>query len=82
MFVLFGIHATPATSATIVYHAISLWIPAMWGTFAFIMLRRTRHQPLTLRPSREDRRALREARRARQVVQEAIAEDSAESPDP
>ncbi len=31
MFVLYGVNATTATSATIVYHAISLWVPAMWG---------------------------------------------------
>lgn len=49
MFVLYGVSATFATSATIVYHAISLWIPAMWGTFAFLMLRRSRNQPLELR---------------------------------
>jgi hypothetical protein len=62
MFVLFGVNATKATSATVVYHAISLWIPAMWGTVAYILLRRTRHQPLTLRPSREERRRPRNAR--------------------
>jgi uncharacterized membrane protein YbhN (UPF0104 family) len=56
MFVLYGVGATTATAATVVYHAISLWIPAMWGTAAFLMLRRTRGQPLTLRPSRDERR--------------------------
>ena len=62
MFVLFGVNATKATSATVVYHAISLWIPAMWGTVAFMLLRRSRDQPLTLRPSREERRGPRNAR--------------------
>jgi len=62
MFVLYGVSATKATAATVVYHAISLWIPAMWGTIAYLLLRRTRNQPLTLRPSREERRALRRAR--------------------
>jgi uncharacterized membrane protein YbhN (UPF0104 family) len=62
MFVLFGVNATKATSATVVYHAISLWIPAMWGTVAYILLRRSRDQPLTLRPSREERRRPRNAR--------------------
>ncbi len=61
--VLYGLKATPATSATIVYHAISLWVPAMWGTAAFIVLRRQRHLPLTLRPPRAERRALRRAKK-------------------
>lgn len=52
MFVLYGINDTLATSATIVYHAISLWVPAVWGTGAFIALRRTRNQPITLKPPR------------------------------
>jgi uncharacterized membrane protein YbhN (UPF0104 family) len=65
LFVLFGVQATPATSATIVYHAISLWVPAMWGTIAFLLLRRSRGQPLTLRPAREERRALRRIARRR-----------------
>lgn len=56
MFVLYGVSATTATAATIVYHAIALWIPAMWGTIAFIILRKTRHEPITLRPPREVRR--------------------------
>lgn len=55
MFVLFGVGGTLATSATIVYHAISLWVPATWGTFAFLALRRTRNEPLTLRLSRAQR---------------------------
>ena len=56
MFVLFGISATSATAATVVYHGISLWVPAMWGTIAFLRLRRTRGQPLVLRAPREQRR--------------------------
>ncbi len=56
LFVLFGIGATSATSATIVYHGISLWVPAMWGTVAFLRLRGTRGQPLVLREPREHRR--------------------------
>jgi uncharacterized membrane protein YbhN (UPF0104 family) len=63
MFVLYGTSATIATAATIVYHAIALWIPAMWGTVAFIILRRTRHEPITLRPPREVRRRRRLERR-------------------
>jgi uncharacterized membrane protein YbhN (UPF0104 family) len=63
MFVLYGTSATLATAATVVYHAIALWIPAMWGTAAFVILRRTRNRPLHLRPPREVRRRLREQRR-------------------
>jgi uncharacterized membrane protein YbhN (UPF0104 family) len=55
MFVLYGIGASLATAATVVYHAIALWIPAMWGTIAFLLLRRSRGQPLNLRPPREER---------------------------
>jgi uncharacterized membrane protein YbhN (UPF0104 family) len=65
MFVLFGVSATVATAATVVYHAIALWIPAMWGTVAFLILRRTRAEPITLRPPREVRRQRRRERRAR-----------------
>jgi uncharacterized membrane protein YbhN (UPF0104 family) len=65
MFVLYGTSATVATAATVVYHAIALWIPAMWGTAAFVILRRTRSRPITLRPPRQARRRLREHRRHR-----------------
>jgi uncharacterized protein (TIRG00374 family) len=63
MLVIYGTSATIATAATVVYHAIALWIPAMWGTVAFIILRRTRHEPITLRPPREVRRRRRLERR-------------------
>jgi uncharacterized membrane protein YbhN (UPF0104 family) len=53
--VLYGAGATPAAAATLVYHAISLWIPAVWGTVAFVMLRRHRGEPLRLRPPRSAR---------------------------
>ena len=56
--VLYGAKATDAAAATLVYHAISLWIPATWGTIAFLLLRRTRRQPLALRPPREERRPM------------------------
>ncbi len=56
--VLYGAKATVATAATLVYHAISLWVPAIWGTIAFLILRRTRDQPFTLRPPREEREPL------------------------
>lgn len=65
MFVLYGTSATLATAATVVYHAIALWVPAMWGTAAFLVLRRTRDRPITLRPPREERRQLRREARAR-----------------
>jgi uncharacterized membrane protein YbhN (UPF0104 family) len=63
MLVLYGTSATLATAATVVYHAISLWVPAMWGTVAFLILRRTRGLPITLRPSREERRRARAGER-------------------
>jgi uncharacterized membrane protein YbhN (UPF0104 family) len=69
MFVIYGVPATLATAATVVYHAIALWVPAMWGTAAFLILRRSRRLPLTLRPPRAERQRLRqENRRSRQRV--------------
>jgi uncharacterized protein (TIRG00374 family) len=56
MLVLFGVNATTATAATLVYHAIALWIPALWGTIAFLILQRTKGQPLKLREPRSRRR--------------------------
>jgi uncharacterized membrane protein YbhN (UPF0104 family) len=56
MLVLFGVNATTATAATLVYHAIALWIPALWGTIAFLVLQRTKGQPLKLREPRSSRR--------------------------
>jgi uncharacterized membrane protein YbhN (UPF0104 family) len=55
MLVLYGVNATDATGATLVYHAIALWVPATWGTIAFLVLQRTRGQPLKLRPPRSGR---------------------------
>ncbi len=49
MLVLYGVGGTVATAATLVYHAISLWVPALWGTIAFIALQRTKRQPIVLR---------------------------------
>ncbi len=63
MLVLYGVGATTATAATVVYHAIALWVPAMWGTVTFIVLRLTKNQPLELRPTLAERRAARKARR-------------------
>jgi uncharacterized membrane protein YbhN (UPF0104 family) len=60
---IYGVGATAATAATVVYHAIALWIPATWGTVAYFVLRRTRDRPLELRPPRTTRRELRAAQR-------------------
>jgi uncharacterized membrane protein YbhN (UPF0104 family) len=63
MLVLYGVKATPAAAAAVVYHAVALWIPAIWGTFGFIRLRRSLKEPLTPRPTREERAELRRERR-------------------
>jgi uncharacterized membrane protein YbhN (UPF0104 family) len=55
MFVLYGASATTAAAASVVYHAIALWIPLLWGTIAFIRLQRDRHEPLPERQSRAER---------------------------
>ena len=57
----------PATAAAVVYHAIALWIPAIWGTVAFIRLRRSR---------RAARRRARRARSTEQLRRGAAASDS------
>lgn len=49
MLVLYGVAGTVATAAILVYHALSLWVPAAWGTIAFILLQRTKKQPIVLR---------------------------------
>jgi uncharacterized membrane protein YbhN (UPF0104 family) len=72
MFVLYGTSATLATAATVVYHAVALWIPAMWGTVAFILLRRTRHEPITLRPPREVRRQRRREQRDQRELHDRV----------
>jgi hypothetical protein len=40
-------------SATLVYHAIALWIPSLLGTAAFLVLRRSRGASRPPRPARE-----------------------------
>ena len=57
MLVLYGVGGTVATAATLVYHAISLWVPAVWGTIAFILLQKTKRQPIVLRHPPEELRA-------------------------
>jgi len=65
MFALYGgTAASLATAATVVYHAISLWVPALWGTVAFVILQRTRGRPIQLRPPRSERRRLRRGGRS------------------
>jgi uncharacterized membrane protein YbhN (UPF0104 family) len=57
MLVLYGAGGTVATAATLAYHAIALWVPAIWGTIAFIVLRKTKRQPIILRNPPEELRA-------------------------
>jgi uncharacterized protein (TIRG00374 family) len=40
-FVLYGVPITFAASAVIAYRAIALWVPALLGAAAFVLLRRT-----------------------------------------
>jgi uncharacterized membrane protein YbhN (UPF0104 family) len=54
MLVLYGVDGTVATAATLVYHAISLWVPAVWGTIAFIVLQKTKTQPIILHNPTEE----------------------------
>jgi uncharacterized membrane protein YbhN (UPF0104 family) len=54
MLVLYGVGGTVATAATLVYHAISLWVPAVWGTIAFILLQRSKKEPIVLRNPTEE----------------------------
>jgi uncharacterized membrane protein YbhN (UPF0104 family) len=71
MLALYGVDATRATAAAVVYHAISLWIPAMWGTAAFLVLQRSRNQPLTARPPLEERRQARKEQHAAHAADRA-----------
>jgi uncharacterized membrane protein YbhN (UPF0104 family) len=56
MLVLYGIGGTVATAATLAYHAIALWVPAIWGTIAFFALQRTKREPIILRNPTEELR--------------------------
>lgn len=49
MLVLYGSGGTVATAATLAFHAIALWVPAIWGTIAFIVVQKTKRQPIVLR---------------------------------
>ena len=57
MLVLYGVGGTVATAATLAYHAISLWVPAVWGTIAFFVLEKTKRKPIILRNPPEELRA-------------------------
>jgi uncharacterized membrane protein YbhN (UPF0104 family) len=57
MLVLYGVGGTVATAATLAYHAIALWVPAVWGTIAFFVLQKTKKQPIVLRNPPEELRA-------------------------
>jgi uncharacterized membrane protein YbhN (UPF0104 family) len=54
LLVIYGLGGTVATAATLTYHAISLWVPAIWGTIAFIILQKTKGQPVFLRNPTEE----------------------------
>jgi uncharacterized membrane protein YbhN (UPF0104 family) len=54
MLVLYGVGGTVATAATLAYHVISLWVPAILGTIAFVLLEKTKRQPIVLRGSPEE----------------------------
>jgi uncharacterized membrane protein YbhN (UPF0104 family) len=56
MLVLYGVGGTVATAATLVYHAIALWVPAVLGTIAFVVLQKTKQQPIVLRNPPEELR--------------------------
>src|SRR3984957_3844187 len=49
MLVLYGAGGTVAAAATLVYHAISLWVPTVWGTIAFFLMQRHKREPVMLR---------------------------------
>jgi uncharacterized membrane protein YbhN (UPF0104 family) len=47
MLVLFGVHpASQVLAAVVTYRAISLWIPALIGTFAFLRIRKEIGEPI------------------------------------
>ncbi len=54
MLVLYGVGGTVATAATLAYRAISLWVPSIWGTVAFIVLQKTKKRPIVLRNPPEE----------------------------
>jgi uncharacterized membrane protein YbhN (UPF0104 family) len=59
MLVVYGVGGTVATAATLVYHAIVLWVPAIWGTIAFIAAQKAGRHPIVLRNPPEELQARR-----------------------
>lgn len=51
---LYGVPVAPAAAAVLVYRAIALWVPALIGTVAFLLLRRSLHQAETPRAQGPD----------------------------
>jgi uncharacterized protein (TIRG00374 family) len=51
--VLYGVDLAPATAAVLLYRAIALGLPAILGTIAFLILRRTLDEPPILRAGSE-----------------------------
>ncbi len=50
--VLYGVPFAPAAAAVLLYRAISLTLPAVLGTIAFLLLRKHLDEPLSLRPEK------------------------------
>jgi uncharacterized membrane protein YbhN (UPF0104 family) len=50
--ILYGAAPASAAAAVLVYHAIVLWVPTLLGTIAFLRLRATIDEPVTLGPPR------------------------------
>jgi len=50
LFTLYGVRVNSAIAATLVYHAIALWVPALWGGFAFLRLRADKSATALQRP--------------------------------
>lgn len=46
MLILYGAPATTAAAAVLLYHAIVLWVPSLWGTVAYALLRRQMRNPI------------------------------------
>jgi hypothetical protein len=55
MLILYGMDGTVAAAATSSI-AIALWVPAIIGTLAFMLLRRTKGRPIVLRNPPEELR--------------------------
>jgi uncharacterized membrane protein YbhN (UPF0104 family) len=51
---LYGAPVAQTTAAVLVYHAIVLWLPTLIGSIAFVLARRTLHDPVAPRPAADD----------------------------